>query len=110
MLPLILGAALLPGSPVLAQAPIAPPEPAPNTVSGVTVTSPAKPESEDPVICRKSPETGSRVRVIKQCRKLSEWAAKAKSRKMGVDEVKWMECSGSGSGSKGCELYPRPGG
>ncbi|MDP3855927.1 hypothetical protein [Phenylobacterium sp.] len=99
-----LAAALLAGPPALAQDRESPPS---NTVSGVTVTAP-KVEREDPVICRKSNETGSRVRITKDCRKLSEWTAKAKARNIGVVEVKLGECSGSGSGPKGCEFYPRP--
>ncbi|MDP3855925.1 hypothetical protein [Phenylobacterium sp.] len=88
----------------------APTPEAPNTVSGVTVTggtaSDAAPAAiDDPVICRKAPETGSRVRALKECRKKSEWVAKAKSRGRGVESVRMGDCGGGGAA---CDLTPRP--
>jgi len=78
----------------------------PTTVSGVTVTG-ATPvvAPEDPIVCRKAPETGSRVRAMKECRKKSEWAAKSKSRGHRVDGVRFQDCGGGGAA---CDPTPRP--
>ena len=102
-------AALMAGAAVAAEPapPATPTSSDDGTISGVTVTGATPTEAaDDPVVCRRAPETGSRVRARKECRKKSEWAAKsrARSRNSG-QEIKMGDCGGGGAA---CELTPLP--
>jgi hypothetical protein len=81
-----------------------PPEKA-TEVSGVTVTGAAPPPAADPLVCRSSPTSGSRVRATKVCKKRSEWAASAKARGRGNQDVRMEGCD---SGGSNCGLSDRP--
>lgn len=78
----------------------------PADLAGVTVTSGAAPPSaEDPLICRSTANTGSRLRPAKVCKKRSEWSANAKSRGRAGDEFKMIGCD---SGGTNCGASDRP--
>ena len=75
-------------------------------VSGVTVTgAPPEPKVEDPLVCRSSPTSGSRVRTTKVCKKRSEWAAAAKARGRGNQDIRIEGCD---SGGSNCGVSDRP--
>ena len=65
--------------------------PPPTTVEAVTVIG-TPPPPEDPVICRQTAETGSRIPGRKICHKKSEWAAMSKPQNRAVNEVKVEGC------------------
>lgn len=92
----------------MAADPPAPPAPAgkPGDLAGVTVTSATAPvATDDPVVCRSSPNTGSRLRPAKVCRKRSEWAANAKARGRAGEDIKMTGCDAGGSN---CGVSDRP--
>lgn len=75
-------------------------------VSGVTVTgAPPAPKAEDPLVCRSSPTSGSRVRATKICKKRSEWIADAKARGRGNQDIRIEGCD---SGGSNCGISDRP--
>jgi hypothetical protein len=75
-------------------------------VSGVTVTgAPPAPKAEDPLVCRSSNTSGSRVRATKVCKKRSEWATAAKARGRGNQDIRMDGCDAGGSN---CGLSDRP--
>lgn len=98
---------LIAGSALAADPPSAPAVVAkPADLAGVTVTSgAAAPIAEDPVICRSTASTGSRLRPAKVCKKRSDWAADAKSRGRAGDEIKMLGCD---SGGTNCGVSDRP--
>lgn len=63
------------------------------------------PQADDPLVCRSSPTSGSRVRATKVCKKRSEWAAAAKARGRGNQDIKMDGCD---SGGSNCGLNDRP--
>jgi len=69
------------------------------TVPGVT------PPVDDPVVCRASPDTGSRIAPRKECRKRSEWANKAKARTRTPSDLTMGDCGG---GDSSCNNAPLP--
>ena len=70
-----------------------------------TASKPADLAIDDPVVCRSSPNTGSRLRPAKVCRKRSEWAANSKSRGRAGDDFKMIGCD---SGGTNCGASDRP--
>lgn len=78
----------------------------PADLAVVTVTGPVPPDAiDDPVVCRSSPNTGSRLRPAKVCRKRSEWAANSNSRGRAGDDFKMIGCD---SGGTNCGASDRP--
>lgn len=63
--------------------------------------------TDDPVICKASEQTGTRMRAPKVCLKRSEWVAKSKSRMKRNDLDYGDGCGGAG----GCiQKNPQPSG
>jgi hypothetical protein len=81
-------------------------QPAP-AAAPAAATAEATAATDDPVICKASKQTGTRLRTHKVCLKRSEWVAKSKSR-TNRNELEYGDgCGGAG----GCiEQNPRPSG
>jgi hypothetical protein len=93
------GLVLFGGSPALGQ-PAQTAAPAEATAEGPAV-------KDDPVICKASKQTGTRLRAQKVCLKRSEWVAKSKSRMKRKDLDYGDGCGGVG----GCiQQNPLPSG
>ncbi len=107
-LTLVLTLTVVMASSAMAADPPATPATAGNAVdlAGVSVTSPAPPAAaDDPVVCRSSPNTGSRLRPAKVCLKRSEWSANAKARGRAGEDIKFQGCD---SGGTNCGVNERP--
>lgn len=81
-------------------------QPAP-AAAPAAATADATAATDDPVICKASKQTGTRLRTQKVCLKRSEWVAKSKSRTRKYDVDDGDGCGGVG----GCiQKNPLPSG